>query len=74
MPNRWTATDIKMCAQRVFEILDRTPSVNQDDGRVLDSIEGNIEVCNVCFAYPSRPDALVLSGVTMQLHKVSRHG
>ncbi|EKX37099.1 hypothetical protein GUITHDRAFT_78381 [Guillardia theta CCMP2712] len=56
-------------AQRVFEILDRKPSVNQDDGRVLDSIEGNIEVCNVCFAYPSRPDALVLSGVTIQLHK-----
>eukprot|EP00960_Hanusia_phi_P015730 463302-Hanusia_phi.AAC.8 len=56
-------------AQRVFEILDRTPAVNQDDGRMLDSIEGNIELCNVCFAYPTRPDALVLSGVSFHLRK-----
>lgn len=36
-------------------------------GRILDRVEGHIEFHNVHFAYPSRPDQIVLHGINLDL-------
>eukprot|EP01018_Ginkgo_biloba_P022724 Gb_08707 [translate_table: standard] len=45
----------------VFATLDRNSRINPDDeeGMKPDNIEGNVEVKNVDFAYPSRPDIII---------------
>lgn len=43
----------------VFEILDRKTEIVGDVGEDVAKIEGIIELKNVDFSYPSRPDALI---------------
>lgn len=51
----------------VFEILDRTTRIRADDADAekLDKVEGNIEVRDVDFAYPMRPDVMVFKGTIL---------
>merc|ERR1712216_783570 len=53
---------------RVFELLDRTPLVNYENGQIPPrGIEGRITFKNVGFHYPSRPEIEVLQGVNFDL-------
>ncbi|KAL0838717.1 hypothetical protein ABMA28_016779 [Loxostege sticticalis] len=56
---------------QIFNLIDNVPTINPllDKGTRPPSIEGNIELKNVVFQYPSRPDVPVLKGVSL---KVSR--
>ncbi len=54
-------------AERVFELLHRTPQIPADHGRQLDAVQGKIEFKDVTFAYPSRPDVKVLQGFSLAL-------
>jgi ABC transporter fused permease/ATP-binding protein len=54
-------------AERVFELLDRTPSMAPSGGLVLPQVAGAIELANVSFAYPSRKDVRVLDNVSLRL-------
>jgi ATP-binding cassette subfamily B protein len=54
-------------AERVFEILDRDPAMPTRGGRALDHVVGTVELDGVDFRYPSRPDAEVLSGLTLRV-------
>jgi ATP-binding cassette subfamily B protein len=54
-------------AQRVFELLDREPEVDAGGGVRADPVEGRIELDNVGFRYPVRPDVQVLSDVDLVL-------
>lgn len=54
-------------AQRVFEIVDATPSIPLTGGKVLDEVLGNLEFNDVHFAYPTRPDAKVLEGIDLEV-------
>ncbi|CAA0841135.1 ABC transporter B family member 13 [Striga hermonthica] len=38
---------------------DYSPSENQDEGIVLQRVDGKIDFCDVCFAYPSRPAMVI---------------
>lgn len=49
-------------SQRVFEIIERTPSVS-DRGDEIANLQGAIEFKEIHFSYPSRPDTLVLRGI-----------
>jgi ATP-binding cassette, subfamily B (MDR/TAP), member 1 len=52
----------RIAAYRLYEMISRsTSSVNQD-GRTLSSVQGNIEFRNVYFSYLSRPEIPILSG------------
>ncbi len=53
-------------AERVFELLDRTPEMAPAGagGVTLAAVEGNIELRNVEFSYPTRKDANVLRGIS----------
>ncbi|KAJ2949200.1 hypothetical protein O0L34_g6145 [Tuta absoluta] len=56
---------------QIFYLLDNKPTINPqlNDGLVPDSIEGNIELKNVVFHYPSRPDVPILKGVNISVKK-----
>ena len=47
-------------AERVFELIDRPPTIPLTEGARPGSVEGRIELSRVSFAYPSRKDLPVL--------------
>lgn len=53
-------------SERVFELLDRQPGVTGGTGRLAAPV-GRMELQQVRFAYPTRPDTLVLDGVDLSL-------
>ncbi|KAK3589119.1 hypothetical protein CHS0354_017085 [Potamilus streckersoni] len=54
-------------SEKVFEYMDRQPKVSNSGAVVLPSLRGHIEFKNVCFSYPSRPDAPILKNVSFQV-------
>jgi ATP-binding cassette subfamily B (MDR/TAP) protein 1 len=53
----------------VFEIIDRKTEIDADvvDAEKLTKVEGQVELKNVSFAYPSRPDIMVLKGFNLKV-------
>ncbi|KAL9262750.1 ABC transporter B family member 11-like protein [Drosera capensis] len=51
-------------AYKMFETIKRKPIIDAYDpkGKVLDDIHGDIELRNVSFSYPARPDEQIFSG------------
>ncbi|CAN0924368.1 ABC transporter B family member 19 [Linum grandiflorum] len=51
----------KAAGYKLMEIINQKPSIVQDslDGKCLDEVTGNIELKNVTFSYPSRPDVII---------------
>ncbi|NOK10662.1 ABC transporter ATP-binding protein [Corallococcus exercitus] len=54
-------------AERVFELMDRTPAIPATQGERPTTIEGRVELRDVHFAYPTRPDVPVLQGIDLTL-------
>lgn len=54
-------------SERIFEILDREPVVDQGAGETIDAVTGRIEFASVVFAYPVRPDVRVLDDIDLKL-------
>nr|XP_043631399.1 ABC transporter B family member 6 [Erigeron canadensis] len=54
----------------VFEIIDRVPKIEPDDTSALKppNVYGSIELKNVDFAYPTRPEILVLSNFSLKVN------
>ncbi|KAK8593296.1 hypothetical protein V6N12_045379 [Hibiscus sabdariffa] len=54
----------------VFEIIDRVPKIEPDDNSALKppNVYGSIELKNVDFCYPTRPDMLVLSNISLKVN------
>ena len=52
-------------AERIFDLLDREPSMPASGGATPDHVEGRVELREVVFHYPSRPDARVLQGIDL---------
>ncbi|OAY68478.1 ABC transporter B family member 20 [Ananas comosus] len=53
----------------VFEIIDRVPKIDPDDNSGLKppNVYGSIELRNVDFAYPTRPEVMVLSNFSLKV-------
>ncbi|XP_059662526.1 putative multidrug resistance protein [Cornus florida] len=55
----------------VFSILDRNTEINPDSSRGFDtkksSVKGRVELKNVVFAYPSRPNQLIFKGLSLKI-------
>jgi len=54
-------------AERIYEIIDREPTMPASGGQQLDELKGAITLEGVSFQYPTRPDVTVLSEVDLSL-------
>ncbi|XP_058099065.1 ABC transporter B family member 20-like isoform X2 [Magnolia sinica] len=54
----------------VFEIIDRVPKIDPDDhtGLKPPNVYGSLELKNVDFCYPTRPDVMVLSNFSLKIN------
>ncbi|TNE45026.1 MAG: ATP-binding cassette domain-containing protein [Deltaproteobacteria bacterium] len=55
-------------AERVFDLLERTSEIPTGEGETPKSIEGKIELRQVGFHYPTRPDVTVLDELDLLMH------
>ncbi|KAJ4770415.1 ABC transporter B family member 11 [Rhynchospora pubera] len=60
-------TKAKDSATSIFEILDRKSKIDSssDEGTILTNIRGEIELQNIVFAYPARPNAPVFRDLSL---------
>lgn len=56
-----------VAAGRVFSVIERVPEIDSysPTGRRLGNVRGRMEFKGVSFAYPSRPDSLILKSVNL---------
>jgi len=68
---RWTerSTEARAAANRVFEMIDRTPLIDAmaASGKRPAEVEGRIEFRDVHFLYPTRPDVHVFRGFSLTI-------
>ncbi|KGN52419.1 ABC transporter B family member 15 [Cucumis sativus] len=55
--------------ERIMEVINRVPKIDSADmeGQILRNISGQVQFTNVHFAYPSRPDTIVLNDLTLTI-------
>uniref|UniRef100_J3L363 MDR-like ABC transporter n=1 Tax=Oryza brachyantha TaxID=4533 RepID=J3L363_ORYBR len=56
-------------AAYLFKTIERKPNIDSDDniGMVLEDMNGDIELKDVYFHYPARPEKLILDGLSLQV-------
>ncbi|KAF8764683.1 hypothetical protein HNY73_022736 [Argiope bruennichi] len=52
---------------RLWELIDRKPLISFEGGITLPQFSGSVNFENVCFAYPSRPESMVLSDFNLSI-------
>lgn len=59
----------QVAAYKIFETINRTPQIDAFDmrGIELDDMIGEIELRDVYFRYPARPDVQIFSGLSMHI-------
>jgi ATP-binding cassette subfamily B (MDR/TAP) protein 1 len=66
-PNGIALTKAASSAEELFRTIDRKSEIDplSDEGLVPEACNGVIEIQDVTFAYPARPDTMVLKGLTL---------
>ncbi|TKY66233.1 ABC transporter B family member 15 [Spatholobus suberectus] len=56
-------------AEGIREVIKRVPKIDSDnkDGEILERVYGEVEFDHVEFAYPSRPDTVILNGLCLKI-------
>ncbi|KAI3777014.1 hypothetical protein L1987_46807 [Smallanthus sonchifolius] len=68
-----TAMKAAGASRRVFQLLDRVSSMEKaGDQCPVGNPDGDVELDDVWFAYPSRPNHMVLKGITLKLRPGSK--
>lgn len=64
-----TFTNGKVAAYRIFKIIDRKPVIDSLDegGNILQNLKGELELSNVHFTYPARPDVPIFKGLNLKI-------
>ncbi|RWW43712.1 hypothetical protein BHE74_00050597 [Ensete ventricosum] len=59
----------RAAAYRMFETIKRQPEIDANDtsGVVLEDVNGEIELKDVYFSYPTRPEQLVFNGLSLRV-------
>ncbi|PWZ37192.1 ABC transporter B family member 9 [Zea mays] len=56
-------------AHRMFKIIERKPDIDIDDntGIILEDVKGDVQLKDVYFSYPTRPEHLIFDGFSLQV-------
>lgn len=59
----------RVAAAKIFRVIDHKPNIdrNSKTGLELDSVSGQVEIKNVDFSYPSRPDVRILNNFSLSV-------
>ena len=58
----------KAAGSEIFKVIQRQSAISYDsEGKTLKKVEGNIELRDVYFAYPSRPEKEILQGFSLSI-------
>ncbi|XP_047095891.1 ABC transporter B family member 11-like [Lolium rigidum] len=59
----------KESASSIFALIDRKSRIDSssDDGMVLADVAGELELCQVCFSYPSRPSVQIFRDLSLRI-------
>ncbi|KAG0490076.1 hypothetical protein HPP92_006939 [Vanilla planifolia] len=68
-PSLSTLTKAKVAAAKIYKIIDHPPAVGRNaETRIeLEGVAGQVELRNVDFAYPARPEVLVLRNFSLSV-------
>ncbi|KAL2641262.1 hypothetical protein R1flu_008849 [Riccia fluitans] len=68
-PNITTFGKGKAAGYNILEMIKRKPAVNANflDGRTLPHVEGHIELRNITFSYPSRPEQMIFQNFNLTI-------
>ncbi|TVU15559.1 hypothetical protein EJB05_39085, partial [Eragrostis curvula] len=68
-PSISAVSEGQSAAYRLFETIKRKPDIDSGDtsGMVLEDVKGDVELKDVHFRYPARPDQLILDGLSFQV-------
>jgi ATP-binding cassette subfamily B (MDR/TAP) protein 1 len=66
-PHSMSITKASSSAEELFKTIDRVSEIDplSDEGLVPATCEGVIEIKDIVFAYPARPDTTVLKGLSL---------
>uniref|UniRef100_B9I099 Multidrug resistance protein n=1 Tax=Populus trichocarpa TaxID=3694 RepID=B9I099_POPTR len=69
LPNLTSITEATVAATRIFQMIERTPSIDLEDkkGKALSYARGEIDFQDIHFSYPSRPDTPILRGLNLRI-------
>lgn len=59
----------KAAGFNILEMIKRKPAINVNllQGRILSQVEGHIELCDVMFSYPSRPNVIIFQNFSLKI-------
>ena len=68
-PNLTSFVKGKAAGYNILEMIKRKPAinVNMNQGQVLSRVEGHIELCDVTFSYPSRPNVVIFQNFNLKI-------
>lgn len=62
-------SEASAAGERVVEVIKRVPKIDSDnmEGQILDNVTGEVEFKHVEFAYPSRPESIILKDFSLKV-------
>ncbi|KAJ7957664.1 ABC transporter B family protein [Quillaja saponaria] len=69
LPNLTFIFEATVAATRIFQMIDRIPTINSEDekGKIIKYVRGEITFKDIEFSYPSRPDTPILQGLNLKV-------
>ncbi|KAK4752836.1 hypothetical protein SAY87_021634 [Trapa incisa] len=69
LPNLKYFSEACSAGERIMDMINRAPEIDSDnmEGEVLKNISGEVEFKNVDFAYPSRPESMILTNFCLKV-------
>ncbi|KAG6398751.1 hypothetical protein SASPL_140220 [Salvia splendens] len=76
LPNVPYITDASAASKRIFEMINRNTDIDVEDenGKILAAVKGQIEFRQVHFSYPSRKDEAVFKGLCLKIRPGQKVG
>jgi ABC-type multidrug transport system fused ATPase/permease subunit len=69
VPDIMAINSAQGAAEKIFETINRIPPIDieSEEGDKLDNVEGRIQLKNVSFVYPSRPEIKTLKNISLDI-------